>query len=68
MHTGLKMSAATVDDESSQDNEKHNCSGDRPPVIFAPPRIGPPTIVTRATSAFKVFVYHIAVRFVISIG
>src|SRR5499427_9293034 len=67
-HSDLKVSAAAVDDESSQDNEKHNCGGDWPPVIFAPPRVGPPTIVTRATSAFKVFVYHIAVRFVISIG
>jgi hypothetical protein len=59
---------AAVDDESSQDNEKHNCGGDRPPVIFAPPWVGPPSIVTRATSAFKMFVYHIGVRFVISIG
>ena len=66
MYSGLKVSAAAVDDESSQDNEKHNCGGDRPPVIFAPPWVGPPTTVTRATSVFKVFVYHIAVRFVIS--
>jgi len=36
MHSELKVSAAAVDDESSQDNEKHNCGGDRPPVIFAP--------------------------------
>jgi len=60
MYSGLKVSAAAVDDESSQDNEKHNCGGDRPPVIFG-----------RATdysdeSHLKVFVYHIAVRFVIS--
>jgi hypothetical protein len=33
----LKVSAAAVDDESCQDNEKHNCGGDRSPVIFAPP-------------------------------
>jgi hypothetical protein len=62
MHSDLKVSAAAVDDESSQDNEKHNCGGDRPPVIFAPPWVGPPTIVARATSAFKVFVYHIPAR------
>ena len=64
MHSDLKVSAAAVDDESSQDNEKHNCGGDRPPVIFAPPWVGPPTIVARATSAFKVFVYHIPARLV----
>ena len=62
MHSDLKVSAAAVDDESSQDNEKHNCGGDRPPVIFAPLWVGPPTIVARATSAFKVFVYHIPAR------
>src|SRR6516225_9641957 len=62
MHSDLKVSTAAVDDESSQDNEKHNCGGDRPPVIFAPPWVGPPTIVARATSAFKVFVYHIPAR------
>jgi len=52
----LKMSAAAVDDESCQDNEKHNCGGDRPPVIFAPPWVGPPAVVTarRTTSVFKV--------------
>jgi hypothetical protein len=37
MHSDLKVSAAAVDDESSQDNEKHNCGGERPLVIFAPP-------------------------------
>ena len=41
-HSDLKVSAAAVDDESCQDNEKHNCGGDRPPVIFAPPWVGPP--------------------------
>src|SRR5262249_29457714 len=64
MHSDLKVSAAAIDDESSQDNEKQNCGGDRPPVIFAPPWVGPPTIVARATSAFKVFVYHILARLV----
>ena len=68
MHSDLKVSAAAIDDDSSQDNEKHNRGGDRPPVIFAPPWIGPPTVVARATSAFKVFVYHIPARLVISIG
>jgi hypothetical protein len=62
MHSDLKVSAAAVDDESSQDNQKHNCGGDRPPVIFAPPWVGPPTIVARAISAFKVLVYHIMRR------
>jgi hypothetical protein len=46
----LKMHAA-VDDESSQDNEKHNCGGDRPPVIFAPPWVGPPAVAKRATNS-----------------
>ena len=64
MHSDLKVSATAVDDESSQDNEKHNCGGDRPPVIFAPPWVGPPTIVPRATSALKVLVYHIPARLV----
>jgi hypothetical protein len=56
-HSDLKMSAAAVDDESSHDNEKHNCGGDRPPVIFAPPWVRPPAVVaaTRTTSIFKVY-------------
>src|SRR5262245_22997369 len=62
MHSDLKVSAAAVDDKSCQDNEKYNCSGDRPPVIFAAPWVGPPTIVARAISAFKVLVYHIMRR------
>ena len=33
----LEVCTAAVDDESGQDSEKHNCGGDRPPVIFAPP-------------------------------
>jgi len=59
----LKMSAAAVDNESCQDNEKHNCGGDRPPVIFAPPWAGPPAVVAagRTTSIFKVWVYHFRV-------
>jgi hypothetical protein len=60
MHSDLKVSAAAVDDESCQDNEKHNCGGDRPPVIFAPPWAGPPAVAAagRATSIFNVWVYH----------
>jgi hypothetical protein len=56
MHSDLKVGAAAVDDESCQDNEKHNCGGDRPPVIFAPPWVGPPAVVTarRTASVFKV--------------
>jgi hypothetical protein len=59
-HSDLKVSAAAVDDESCQDNEKHTCGGDRSPVIFAPPRVRPPAVVaTRTTSIFKVWVlYH----------
>src|SRR5215475_2190274 len=54
-HSDLKVSAAAVDDESCQDKEKHTCGGDRSPVIFAPPRVGPPAVVaTRTTSIFKV--------------
>src|SRR6516162_11707710 len=37
-----RAAAAAVDDKSCQDNEKYNCSGDRPPVIFAAPWVGPP--------------------------
>jgi len=63
-HSDLKVSAAAVDDESCQDNEKHNCGGDRPPVIFAPPWVGPPAVVAarRATPVFKVWVCHICTR------
>jgi hypothetical protein len=46
MHSDLKVSAAAVDDKSCQDNEKHNGGGARPPVIFAPPWVGPPAVVT----------------------
>src|SRR5262249_16034096 len=40
----LKVGAA-VDEESSQDNEKHNRGSDRPPIIFRAPWIGPSAIV-----------------------
>src|SRR5262245_5127803 len=43
-HRKSKIGAA-VDDESSQDNEKHNCGSDRPPIIFRVPWIGPSAIV-----------------------
>ena len=60
----LKMSAGAVDDESRHDNEKHNCGGDRPPVIFALPGVGPPAVVvaTRTTAIFEVWVYHFRAR------
>src|SRR5262249_11338807 len=45
-----RAAAAAVDDKSCQDNEKYNCSGDRPPVIFAAPWVGPPAVVARPTS------------------
>ena len=54
MHSDLKVSAAAVDDKSCQDNEKYNCGGDRPPVIFAAPWVGPPAVVARPTSALDV--------------
>ena len=60
----LEMSAAAADDEPGQDNEKHSCGGDRPPVIFAPPWIGPPAVVAAGsvTSILEVWVYHFACR------
>src|SRR5262249_27418886 len=63
-HSDLKMSAGAVDDESSHDNEKHNRGGERPPVHFRPPWVGPPAVVaaTRTTSIFKVWVYHLRAR------
>ena len=53
----LKVDATAIDDQSSQDNEKYSC-GDRPPIIFGAPWVGPPTVVARPTSAFKVSIYH----------
>jgi hypothetical protein len=55
-HSDLRASATAVDDDPSQNNEKHNRGGDRPPVIFVPPWVGPPAVVTarRTTSVFKV--------------
>ena len=47
----LKIGAA-VDDESSQDNEKHNCGSDRPPIIFRAPWIGPSAIVAARLNHF----------------
>ena len=38
--------------------KKYNCSGDGPPVIFAAPWVGPPAVVARPTSAFKISMYH----------
>ena len=63
-HSDLKVRATAVDDESCHDNEKHNCGGDRPPVIFAPPGVGPPAVVVamRTTAIFKVWVYHFRAR------
>jgi hypothetical protein len=40
----LKADSA-VEDEASQDNQKQNRSGERPPVILGAPWVGPPTIV-----------------------
>ena len=53
-----RAAAAAVDDKSCQDNEEYNCSGDRPPVIFAATWVGPPAVVARPTSAFKISMYH----------
>jgi hypothetical protein len=54
----LKVDATAIDDQSSQDNEKHNCGGDRPPIVFGAPWVGPPTVVARPTSGFKVLINH----------
>ena len=62
--TTPKKIGAAVDDECSQDDEKDNCGDEGPPVIFGAPWIGPSAIVVRATSAFKVWLYHI--RFLLS--
>src|SRR5215472_4760424 len=47
----LKIGAA-VDDESSQDDEKHDCGSDRPPIIFRAPWIGPSAIVAARLNHF----------------
>ena len=47
----LKVGGA-VDEESSQDNEKHNCGSDRPPIIFRAPWIGPSAIVAARVNHF----------------
>ena len=64
MHSDLKVSATAVDDKSCQDNEKYKCGGDRPPVIFAAPWVGPPTVVAarRATLVVKAWVCHFGTR------
>jgi hypothetical protein len=43
---------------SNQNNEKYNCGCDRTPLIFGAPRVGPPTVVARATSTVKVTICH----------
>jgi hypothetical protein len=55
----LEKLGTAVDDECSQDNEKDNCADEWPPVVFGAARVGPPTVVARATPAFNVWVYHI---------
>jgi len=53
----LKLDRA-IDDQSSQDNEKHNRGCERAPVVFGTPWVRPPTIVARPRSAFKVSICH----------
>ena len=59
----LKIDAA-VDDEPTQDDEEQNRSGERSPIIFRAPWVGPPTVVAarRATLVFKAWVCHIGTR------
>jgi hypothetical protein len=54
----LKLDATARDNQSTQDNEKHNRRDYRPPIIFGAPWIGPPTVVARSSSGFKVSIYH----------
>jgi hypothetical protein len=54
----LKVDATARDNQPTQDNEKHNRGDYRPPIIFGAPWAGPPTVVARSTSAFKVSIYH----------
>jgi hypothetical protein len=58
MSLPLKVEPTARDDQSNQNNEKYNCGGDRPPLIFGAPRVGPPTVVARATSTVKVTICH----------
>jgi hypothetical protein len=53
------MDATARDNQSTQDNEKHNRGDYRPPIIFGEPWVGPSTVVARSTSAFKVSIYHL---------
>src|SRR5262249_52878798 len=59
----LKIDAA-VNDEPTQDDEEQNRSGERSPIIFRAPWVGPPTVVAarRATLVFKAWVRHIGTR------
>jgi hypothetical protein len=52
------VDATARDSQSTQDNEKHDRGDYRPPIIFGTPWVGPPTVVARSTSAFKVSIYH----------
>src|SRR6516225_3491769 len=54
----LKVDATARDNQSTQDNEKHNRRDYRPSIIFGAPWVRPPAIVARSTSAFKVSTYH----------
>jgi len=39
------MDATARDNQSTQDNEKHDRGDYRPPIIFGTPWVGPPTVV-----------------------
>jgi hypothetical protein len=41
----LKVDATARDNQSTQDNEKHNRGDYRTPIIFGTPWVGPPTVV-----------------------
>jgi hypothetical protein len=57
-HSPLKVDATAVDNQRTQDNEKNNRGGYRPPIIFGAPWLGPPTVVVRSPAGFKVSIYH----------
>jgi hypothetical protein len=57
-HSPLKVDATAVDNQRTQDNEKNNRGGYRPPIIFGAPWLGPPTVVVRSPPGFKVSIYH----------